>query len=201
MNQSDTERVTRLVLKPLEAIYGKFTDDAAKLMVEDLAAYDNETLVESVRDVRRNIKSFPKIAHLIEYCERNKPIKPAQFAQYQDTESFHCRGAAEYTHPIQAREILSTQTGQLALSLGVGRDLLTEYECTGKKDFDEAYVRKCRRGLDDAVLVLEEARKAKNPELPAYEGLFNAMQDREKRLYEKYKLTHKQIAYSPSEAA
>jgi hypothetical protein len=186
MNQYDTERVTRIVLKPLEALYGKYNDEAAKLIIEDLSPYDNATLSEAVRDVRRSVKSFPKIAHLVEYCEKNKPKKEPKVADYQDTEKFHCRGAAEHTHPIQAKEILLTPVGQKALEIGVGRDLLVEYECSGKKDFDDAYVAECKRGLENAVTALEDARKAKNPQLAAYEGLFNAMINREKSLYEKY---------------
>ena len=68
MKQADIERITRIVVTPLEAIYGPYASEVKEMLLDDLHRFDNRTLEEAVRIVRRTRQTQPKIAHLVEAC-------------------------------------------------------------------------------------------------------------------------------------
>lgn len=185
MNQHDTSRIHQNVIKPLEAMYGKFNDEAAKMIIEDLAVFSDDVLRMAAKKVRQNCKSFPKIAHIIEAC--NEIMPRTTRAEYKQAETHHCMGKAEIDHPNIAAQILSTPAGRLAIELGVASDLMTEYERTGKRGFDESYVKKCRNFLNEAAEELAKAQSLQGPHAAAFTSLFNVMREREKKIYEKFK--------------
>jgi hypothetical protein len=70
--QSDYERVNRLVVLPVNATWAtKLPDQMVEALVEDLAGYDDEILKAAVIEVRRTCKTTPRIAHLVEACQKH----------------------------------------------------------------------------------------------------------------------------------
>jgi hypothetical protein len=67
--QSDYERIRRLVIDQIASVWGtKLPDPMVEAFIEDLADYDDTTLVAAMREVRRTCKLPPRIAHLVEAC-------------------------------------------------------------------------------------------------------------------------------------
>lgn len=184
MNQNDLRRVKEFVVDPLEAIYGPYTDGMIRVMVEDLAHYADSVLREGVKKVRQSCKAQPRLAHIIEAC--NEVLPPSQQGRESKDESFHCRGQCEKERPHIAKEILSSPAGQLALELGVAHDLLTDYEKTGRKQFDERYVRKCHEAWKQASSDIARANRETHAAYDRLKGLYDGMCDRERALYANY---------------
>lgn len=186
MNQSNTERITRLAIEPLEYAFDrKYQDNMARMLIEDLSHYTDETLRKAVKSLRHSQAYLPKIKHIIDACNDNLPPPPKQ-AKEQKDQSFHCREHAEKVHPNKVRQILSTPAGKLALQLGVAWDLLVNYEKTGQTDFSENHVRKASQSFKQTASDILRLKEKNEKLAGAYEDLYKAIEQREKKLYATY---------------
>lgn len=122
--------------------------------------------------------NWPHFQTIRDACEKYKPLKRDTAVTDRKKDHSHCVGHAEISHPQKAREILMTSMGQLALSLGVGRDLLTEYEVSGRTEFDEQFVRKMsnahKRNCESVAAMKSD---------DALSAMYESMMDRERRLF------------------
>lgn len=185
-NQSDFLRVNTHMITPLCLLYGyKMHDSVVEDFVSDICEFDEETLKAAYAKLRREENTMPRIAKVLKACEACKPPAKVSHTPKRPEGSFTCQVHVEISNPGIARQILHSPVGQLALSLGVARDLLITYECTGRRDFDEIFVRKCKRGLDDAVNSLRETNSTTSIGTVVH-AFFETMTERERRLYEKY---------------
>lgn len=186
MNQSNTERIMRLVITPLQEVYGKYSDGISKLMVEELAPFSDNILKEAARKAMRENKFQPKIAHMIEACKSILPPRESGKEAKDQGLRVHCRYHAEKMHPFQVKQVLESYEGQEALRLGCGAELLTEYEKTGRMQFDMDFVNKVHGAVKKAAEAVTEAIKVENPAANEFSRWFQAMMDREKRLYARF---------------
>lgn len=189
MQQNEFIKVTKHFIEPLAKVFNKTpNDEQLEAFAEDLGGYAPDVLQEAAKIARRKNKYFPSIYQAMQACDEAqvKVNKCAPPPEQKSHRLFHCSGHAERDHPREAREILSTPVGQLALKMGVGRELLVEYEANGRKDFDEQFVRKCKEGIGNAAASLAEARQRNNPSFERFTSMFNQMVLREKELFEKY---------------
>jgi hypothetical protein len=70
-SQADFEKVTTLVVRPVERHYNKtFTPDEIDDYVKSLARYSEETLIEAMLDVRENEVRRPALAHIVQAAKR-----------------------------------------------------------------------------------------------------------------------------------
>lgn len=183
--QADFQRVTECIINPIKRHWnGEFEADTIDDFVSDLYKFSEHTLSDAMHELRRDSKQRPRLAHVIEVCRKHIP--KTAYVPKEGKATFHCLGHAEIAHPIQARQIMESPSGQKALELGIARDLLNEYEVNGRMDFDMNFVDKCRHGLTNAIEALGECREKDIKNYTAYLEIFNAMQEREKRLYAKY---------------
>jgi hypothetical protein len=181
-NQDDFQKVSDNVIDPLKRHYGvKFDAEMIDDYVGDLRSYSVDILRTAVADIRRQEKRRPALAHILEACEKHKPRPAGEHKQSKPR--FHCMGHAEVQHPVSTREILSSSAGQLALELGVARDFLIEYECSGKKDFTEADARKALIAIKGSIQALFDYRQKHGDLALEWERRFEDMQEREQRLY------------------
>ncbi len=182
-NQNDFDRITRIVVTPLTAFYGsKFPEAMVEAIVEDLASYSDDTLKAAVLDVRRTCKTTPRIATLVEACGK---CKPASVQQEPKRNGFHCAGKCENERPDIAREILTSPEGRRALELGVSSALLIEYECTGRKEFDERFLMRAKEARTDAAEAVRNL-SPENPMYQAFHAMYEAMEAREKELHRRF---------------
>lgn len=193
MNQQRTESVIKHIITPIEALFGEFKPEARKIIIESLVRFDDKALEQGGKKVCREVKSFPKLAHIMEACEHFTPSAEQKIRTEKKAERYHCRGNAEDFHKQETQEILGSSIGQRALELGVGRELLLEYEKTGRKDFDLAFVMKAKEFLDVAAQEVVKMTE-KNPDRAALESFFDSMLDREKKLYAKFYKQKQQAA-------
>lgn len=185
-NQDDFQRITSLVIKPIERHFNcQFDAETIGDYIDDLSRFSTETLQESMFDIRREQKRRPSLAVVFEACRKNAP-KTKDSIHDEVKNKFHCAGHAEIFHSRVAEEILSTPAGQMALEIGVGIDLLNEYECTGRKEFDNGFVMKCKKGMEDAALVLIECKNITEKEIIKFKDFYHCMRERESRIYAKY---------------
>ena len=84
-----------------------------------------------------------------------------------------------------ARAPLAGLEGRQALQLGVASDLLVEYECTGRTEFDDAFIQRAKQGQRTAAEAIAGMKQA-NPMFPALNSLYQTMQAREKALHERF---------------
>lgn len=189
LNQNDYDRVNKCMIAPLSVLFNKKLSDRDELVegfVEELARFSDDVLRKAFKSLRRTEKNFPSIAKAIEVCHAERPPSTQSAAPTTSSkETIHCRGHAERMHPNTARDILASPAGVLALDLGVARDLLNEYECTGRKEFDEDFVRQCKLGVERATEQL--AALPRNTDIgKAMHALFEAMMAREKTLFSRF---------------
>lgn len=123
MNQKQHERIKKLVVDPLEAVYGGFSDDAVKFMVEDLKDYPDHTLSNAVREVRKTVKSFPKIAHIVEACKGSK----AERADTSSAEAFYAQLQEKYQKAQQDAQEYTTHYMASGLALRANVDGWAKY--------------------------------------------------------------------------
>ena len=126
MKQADIERINRLVINPLSAIYGAFPAEMADMLIEDLAEFDNGTLESAVVAVRRTRISQPRIAHIVQACVEARNSQPS--APKNEAEQFVAalgkrtedarRRAAELTAGFYVEELM-----QQAIAEGWEREL------------------------------------------------------------------------------
>lgn len=184
--QADFQRITENVIKPIERHFGyQFDSETISDYVDDLSRYSDDTIKSSMLEVRRENKRRPTLAVIVEACRKYTPHHQVPEHKIPKT-GFHCVGHAEKMHPQSAREILSSYAGQMALEIGVARDLLNEYECTGRKNFDEEFVLKCKEGGRKAADAMINAHRVKNPDAQTWQNIYDAMIEREKGLYAKF---------------
>lgn len=74
MKQVDLERINRIVINPLSAVYGNFPSDMVEMLYEDLQQFDNSELEKAVVSVRRERTTQPKIAHIVQACREAKSL-------------------------------------------------------------------------------------------------------------------------------
>lgn len=187
-SQTEIQRVVKHIIDPMKRYWAvEFEAETINDFVDDLARFSESVMENAMTDLRREHKRRPSLAHIFEACRRYAP-KSIPPEHRESKESFHCVGHAETKHPIQAQQIMQSPAGKLALNIGVARDLLNEYEVTGRLEFDEDFVHKCKKGVDNAMQALMEALEIENPDYAAYESFFNTMLNRERELYAKYGL-------------
>lgn len=185
MLQSDFEKVNRIVILPMNRHWPAAMDsETQEDFVKHLAKYPDRELKNAMESLVATSKSRPKIPHIIEKIAEARPARqPSGIPKHK---GFHCSGHAEVMHQNSAREIMESRAGQFALKLGVGRALLNEYECSGKKDFTEADVHVYAKHVQENIQALRECEQKKNPEYKHWLGIFTMMQEREKRIYSQY---------------
>lgn len=180
-NETRFEDICAIIIDPIKRHWGgDFEPETISEFVDELGHYPNHLLKSGMKKVIREQKHRPRLATIIEACERDIPL-----AKPQDTGKdtrFHLYDKAEYAHKSVAKQILASPAGKLAMQLGVGFSLMVEYEKTGRRDYNEAFVRKQKTALDECAVLVNEAFKIKNPQAEAYRGLLDAMTWREKNL-------------------
>lgn len=184
-NQTDFDRVNTCMIAPLCVLFNqRLADEVVDGFVDELRSYSDDVLRSAFKFLRRTVTRMPPIAKAIEACEEVKSKMPSASpaSSKPSDDRFHCQGHAEQFHRSSATEILSSPAGRLALEMGVARDLMVEYEKTGRRDFDEAFVKRCKRGLEKATTELVnlpiDSQLGKS-----LHALFASMQEREKRLF------------------
>lgn len=183
--QAEFDRVNKHIIDPIKRHWAAdFDAQTVDDFIADLAEFTESDLQSAMRKVKREQKRRPSLAHVYEACREYSPAKAS--TQQREYKGFHCQGHAEVQHSITAKQILSSPAGQLALSLGVARDLMVEYEVSGRTEFDEGFVKKSHRALQDSTIALRECQEAQNQSFSHFSGMFDEAQAREKRLYKTY---------------
>ena len=184
-NQNDYDRINKYMIAPLCQLFkfAKIEDEFVAGFVEELSEFSDETLKKAFKQLRRERKSMPSIAHAYEACKDQVTFK--ETGQITQHNTFHCVKMAEVFHPQKAKEILSSRAGQLALSLGVAHDLLSEYECTGRMDFDESFVRRMAKSHQSNCQALVKM-PLDNPFSQCVNSLYEAVMERERRLFTEF---------------
>lgn len=73
-NQADFDKINRLILQPLTALYGsRLTEPMIEAFVEDLVSFDEMTLVKAMKAIRHECKRTPTLSIIIEKCRFFKP--------------------------------------------------------------------------------------------------------------------------------
>lgn len=84
-NQSDFERINRLVIQPLAIAYGtRYPEPMIDAMINDLADFDDACLERAVVEVRRTRKLSPSIAHIVEACVKVGGKRVSSIGQHQN---------------------------------------------------------------------------------------------------------------------
>lgn len=183
--QAEFDRVNKHIIDPIKRHWAAdFDAQTIDDFIADLAEFTESDLQSAMRKVKREQKRRPSLAHVYEACRGYSPAKTSN--RQIEHKGFHCQGHAETQHSISAREILESPTGQQALRIGVGRELMVEYEISGRKEFDEAFVTKAKTSLDNSILALRECEAMGNKDYPVFMSMFEESQNREKRLYAKF---------------
>lgn len=183
-SQTEIQKVVKNVIDPLKRHWAiDFDTETINDFVDDLKGFSESDLQNSVKQLRRESKRKPTLAQIYGLCREYSPLAKKSF---DSKRVFHCSGHAEIHHPAIAMQILSSSIGQKSLQAGVARELMVEYEISGRTEFDDRFIENSQRALRDSTLALSECLSAKNPEYPSFLAMFEESQAREKRLYAKY---------------
>lgn len=193
-NQQKINNVRELIVEPMMAMYQppmhlRSDTEKMKLVLDEyhaqLVGFDRQTLAKGWDSVKKNHSTWiwPQMQVIRDACMKNLPT-PKQSTPEGDAKLKMPRGNLEDFNPAMAREILSTPAGKLALEKGVAMSMMVDCECTGKRDFDEAYVHRQAGFLKQAVTEMN-AMPNEEPK-PALMALYQSMDGREKKLYQMF---------------
>lgn len=175
--QAEFLKVNQHVIDPLIRHFGVEIDpDTVSDYVEDLRAYPEETLKSAMGKLRRECKRRPSMAQIIEACEifKTTPAKPSQRRE----------PPSSVYHPFgeEAKNVLRSDTGQLALRNEVGYDVWLTCWRDGKLDFTEGDIRRYVQHRLLALEALSLGENIGNPKLDHFRRLWGAMQERNSKL-------------------
>lgn len=183
-NQYDFQRIKEHIIEPIQRHWsGEFDAQMIADYVDDLCGFSTEVMKKSMLALRRDQKRRPNLATIYSTCRSQ--VVSHEPPKQKKSERAHCTHA-ELDHPQVVLEIMESESGRLALELGCSRDLIMDYERTGKRDFTIEEVREKNSFVKKAAEALSEALRTKNICAPALLSLYDAIQHREKCLYEKY---------------
>lgn len=190
-NQTSYDRINTAMIARLNLFYNtRLSDEVVEAMVEDLSRFSTEALKEAFKKIRGKCKKMPSLAEVIEHCEK---AQEAIYAKNPKPSVGYKKHVAHLTGTMKAEdhaiddviEIFSTDAGKLALELGVGFSCMVEYERTGKKDFEEDWVRRQHKFLLQGIADLEASKDSFV--YKPLSGLLNTITERERKLYARFK--------------
>jgi hypothetical protein len=180
VDQSKSEKILNLIVNPMQEFYRlKSVPEAVKdAFIEDLGHFDEQTLAAAWKQVRRECKDPPKLAHFVEACEANRP-RPTQSTPTSR------KGYHQHNHAL-AEQVIQSGIGQLALREGVGYDLWMRAYRDGESEFTDRDVRRSRRSQSEAIDALAAYPSKDGPMYRALERMHETMVKREATLAAKY---------------
>lgn len=179
-DQGTTTKVMRSILDPMQRFYGLKTldDEVASAYIEELGRYDEATLTAAWKQVRRECKTLPKLAHFVEACEANRPRTTT--SQQPQTNGYRC-----HRNEALADRVMRSPIGQLAIRLNVAQGVWMLAYRDGKAA-TESDVYRLRDSLREAESKLVNYPDKNGAQYRALEGVHRSISDKERELAARY---------------
>ena len=112
------ERVVRLVISPLEAVYGNLKTEAKQAIIRLVGKFDDKTLTLAVDDVFTTVTEYLKPGHVLSACLKFKPTA----AQNNEKRSKQPWDIREEEQGLMVAEYMATfrHTGTYAAAVSGG---------------------------------------------------------------------------------